>query len=580
MLSTRRNAALFMMISAVSGFGSTSMSLVASIWIIDLTGSVSLAGLAGLCVYAPTLAAPWLGGLIDRLPRRRLVVTVDVLLAAALLTLLLVRSGEQTWLIFAVLLAYGVSHVLADAAESALLPAALPPAALGDVNGWRSSAQEGMKLVAPLAGAGLYAWGGGGTVAVLSAVMPLVAAGLYGLVRFARPVGRSAAPAPSRMRDGLAVLLGRVELRAPLLVAAVAIGMSGFTTASVYARVTDGLGLPSTFLGVLASAQGAGSIVGGLIVGRLIARRGVVAVAVTGAGMVAAASLLWCLPWWIAMVAGSFAAGVGLPWTLVAAVTAIQHRTPHRLLGRVAATATTVMFGPIALTSPLGAVAVHLGARLPLIVAVAAVVVAAIVAARSEQAGQDDGADGDEDQRDQPVTVAFDHRDDPAVCAQPGRGQAPHRHQRREHGDRDGRAGGADRAERGRVDGDVVGPVGDGHPGHGEGVPGDRWGVVAGGAAHGADQAADTEGDGDQAEQRHPPVRHQGQAERRDDRHRDEHPDAGVLPDPDLPPARTAGGVGGQEQHGQHEKVVDVRAGEDARRRPGRTQQITHGRSA
>jgi hypothetical protein len=91
------------------------------------------------------------------------------------------------------------------------------------------------------------------------------------------------------------------------------------------------------------------------------------------------------------MVCGSLAAGVGLPWTLVAAVTAVQRHTPDRLLGRVAATANTVMFGPIALTNPLGAVAVHLGARVPLLAAAAAVAVAAVLASRSEQPGEDDG---------------------------------------------------------------------------------------------------------------------------------------------------------------------------------------------
>jgi hypothetical protein len=101
------NGLLFVAISLVAGFGSTAMSLVAGIWILDLTGSVSLAGLAGLCVYAPTLAAPWLGGLVDRFPRRRLVIIVDVALAPALLTLPAVGSAGRVWLIFAVMLAYG-----------------------------------------------------------------------------------------------------------------------------------------------------------------------------------------------------------------------------------------------------------------------------------------------------------------------------------------------------------------------------------------------------------------------------------------------------------------------------------------
>jgi MFS family permease len=387
----RRNAVLFVTISLLSGFGSTAMALVAGIWILDLTGSVSLAGLAGLCVYAPTLAAPWLGVLVDRLPRRRLVIAVDLLLAAALLTLLGVRSGPGAWLIFAVMLVYGISYVLIDAAETALLPAALPPTALADVNGWRSSAQEGMKLVAPLAGAGLYAWHGGAAVAVLSAAMPVLVALLYTRIRLITPVGPvpgghvgdgTGAAAPGA-RAALAVLRRVRAVRVPVLVAAVAIGLSGFTVASLYARVTDGLGLPSTFLGVLASAQGAGSIAGGLAVGRLIARVGTASLAAAGALVFAAGCVAWCLPWWPAVVAGSVAAGVGLPWALVAAVTAIQEGTPDHLLGRVAATANTAMFGPIALTNPLGAVAVHGGPRGVLLTAAAAAAVAALAGPRN-----------------------------------------------------------------------------------------------------------------------------------------------------------------------------------------------------
>jgi MFS family permease len=373
---------LFVAISLVSGFGSTAMSLVAGIWILDLTGSVSLAGLAGLGIYLPALAAPWLGGLVDRLPRRRLVIVVDLVLAGALLTLLAVRSADRTWLIFAVMLAYGIGYVLLDAGESALLPAALPPDALGDVNGWRSSAQEGMKLVAPLTGAGLYAWHGGGVVALVSATMPILAAAMYGLVRLDRGTEPTRRPPKGGVRDALAVLFRRRAVRVPVLVAGVAIGMSGLVTASLYARVTDGLGLPPTFLGVLASAQGAGSILAGVVAGRLITRLGMSVPAGIGAALYALGCVAWCLPWWPAMIAGSVIAGVGLPWTLIAAVTAVQTFTPDHLLGRVSATSTTVMFGPIALTNPLGAVVVGLGARLPLLAATTFCLAAAVLAVR------------------------------------------------------------------------------------------------------------------------------------------------------------------------------------------------------
>ena len=380
----RRNAFLFVAISVVAGFGSTAMSLVAGVWILDLTGSSSLAGLAGFCVFAPTLAGPWLGALVDRVPRRPLLITVDLVLAAVLLSLLAVRSREQAWLIYAVMLAYGISYVLLDAGESALLPAALPATVLGDVNGWRSSAQEGMKLIAPLIGAALYSWHGGPAATVLAATTPILVAGLYALVRLDRAVAatpRRHGAADGGFRVGLSVLWGNRAIRVPVLVAGISIAMSGFGNSAVYATVTDRLGLAASTMGILASAQGAGSIAGGLGVGRLLARFGAVRVAACGAALFAAGGLVQSLAGWPLLVAGSVLIGIGLPWTLIAGVTAVQTNTPDALLGRVSATSITVMFGPNALAIPLGAAAVHLGSRPPLLTAAVVCLVTAVLAA-------------------------------------------------------------------------------------------------------------------------------------------------------------------------------------------------------
>ncbi|WP_433532789.1 MFS transporter [Micromonospora sp. CA-263727] len=386
----RRNAILFVAISVLSGFGSSAMSLVAGIWILDLTGSPGRAALAGLCVYAPTLAGPWLGALVDRMPRRPLVIAANLTLAASLPSLLAVRGPDQVWLLFFVATVYGIGYVLIDAGESALLPAALSPSELGHVNGWRSSAQEGVKLVAPLAGAGLYAWQGGHLVALLAAALPAVAAALYVALRLTRTPPAAVPRAPGArvtgVRAGLAVLFGSPSTRLPVSLAGVAIGMSGFTTAAGYAIVTEDLGLPATFLGVLLSSQGAGSIAGGLAAGRLIARFGPTTVAVAGAALFAASCLGRCLPWWPAVVAASVVAGIGLPWALVAAVTAVQTNSPDELLGRASATANTVMFGPIALATPLGAAAVLLGSRPPLILAAAICLTTATLARRAQPA--------------------------------------------------------------------------------------------------------------------------------------------------------------------------------------------------
>ena len=401
----RRNAVLFVAISLVSGFGSTVMALVAGIWILDLTGSAGLAGLAGLGVYAPTLAAPWLGAIVDRVPRRPLLIGADLALAGTLLSLFAVRSRADVWLIFVVMLGYGFTYVLLDAAETALLPAAVPAGLLGDVNGWRSSAQEGMKLIAPLAGAALYAWHGGAPVAALSAAMPVLAALLYGLIRPHRPSSPPdpatpgpAAPgsSPAALRTGssrsalagLAHVRREPAIRVPVLVAAVAIAMSGFTTPALYSAVTERAGLPAAFVGVLASAQGAGSIGGGLLAGRVLARTGTRAVAAIGATLFALGTLSRCLTWPPGLVSGSLLIGIGLPWTLVAGVTAIQTHTPDAMLGRVAATANTAMFGPIAAFIPLGALAVQTGSVPPNVAATAICLAAAALAAFRSRRGR------------------------------------------------------------------------------------------------------------------------------------------------------------------------------------------------
>jgi hypothetical protein len=107
-------------------------------------------------------------------------------MAALLLTLLTVHSGRQLWLVYTVMLGYGLSYVLIDAAEARLVTSALPADALGGLNGARMSAQEATKLLAPLIGAGLFASAGGPAVAAVAGAP--------------RHRGRLPGPAPGRRR--------------------------------------------------------------------------------------------------------------------------------------------------------------------------------------------------------------------------------------------------------------------------------------------------------------------------------------------------------------------------------------------
>jgi MFS family permease len=368
----RRNATLFVLISLLDGFGSTAMALSAGLWLLDLTGSVGLAALAGICTYAPTFVGPWLGAVVDRLPRRPLMVAAETVTALLLLLLLTVHTGRAAGLVFGVLLARGVLAALVDAGETAILPSALPPSALGRVNGWRSSTLEGTKLLAPLAGAGLYASHGPTPVILLCAALPVTTAACYTLLALPAaltPATTGPDDSSGGALEGVRLLFRRPAVRVPVLIATVAIAMSGLGNTAVLAHIVDDLHLPSTRLAIATSAQGAGSILGGLLAGRLLARLGPTRVAALGAVLYGAGRLTWVLPWFPPGVAGSLVIGLGLPWTLIAGITAIQTETPDHLLGRVAASSNTVMFGPIALAIPAGSALVHLGSLPPTLIA-------------------------------------------------------------------------------------------------------------------------------------------------------------------------------------------------------------------
>ncbi|WP_416967379.1 MFS transporter [Streptomyces sp. 4F14] len=178
-----RDAALYLTGVVVSGFGTSALWLVSGVWVKDLTGSDGLAALCMLAMWAPTLAGPLLGALADRLPRRPLLIASSLFLAALLPVLLTVDSPGLVWLVLGVLLVYGATGVVNDAAEAALVAGTLPTALLGDFNGLRMAITEGMKLVAPLAGAGLYAVYGGPAVVLLDAGTFVVAAGIYAGLR-------------------------------------------------------------------------------------------------------------------------------------------------------------------------------------------------------------------------------------------------------------------------------------------------------------------------------------------------------------------------------------------------------------
>ncbi|MEU1082676.1 MFS transporter [Streptomyces sp. NPDC005908] len=372
----------------VSGFGTSALWLASGVWVKDLTGSDGLAALCPLAMWAPTLAGPLLGTLADRHRRRPLLIALSLFMAALLLTLCAVDTPGELWLLYAVLFVYGAAGTVHDAAESALVAGAVDRSLLGDFNGLRMTANEGMKLLAPLAGAGLCTAYGGSGVAVLDAASFLAAALVYVSLRVreerparAREGGRSATA------EGVRHLWGDPVLRPLVLAGGVTMLCAGASGALTYAVVED-LGHSPAYAGVLYAVQGAGSVTVGLLTGPGLRRLGPRRFAAYGIGLLAVAVALRAVPYDPVAWACAAAVGVGLPAALTAVLTGVQRRTPGPLLGRVTATANALVFTPNVVGLAAGAALVELMGHRPLLVALGAAlaVTAAVLGQRPASA--------------------------------------------------------------------------------------------------------------------------------------------------------------------------------------------------
>jgi MFS family permease len=332
------------------------MSLAAGIWVKSLTGSNSLAALVGFCFWLPTFAGPAIGTLADRARRRPLLVATNLVLAAVMIAPLALRSRGDVWLLFAVLTLVGVGVVLTDAAETALIAAAVPSKLRGDFNGLVRTAIESMKLLAPLAGAGLFTVFGGPAVAVLDAVTFALAAAAFRLIRVREPApgSRPRRAWTAETAEGARYLWQHPVLRTLVLGGGTAMTLSSLSSTATYAMLDTGLHRSATFAGVLTALQGLGSVVSGLAAGALMRRMSERTFAATGLALFAIGVLTRATPWLPIVLGGSLAIGLGLPCVLIAALTAVQRETPGELLGRVAATASTLIYAPTGLALLLG----------------------------------------------------------------------------------------------------------------------------------------------------------------------------------------------------------------------------------
>ncbi len=377
-----RNLRILLAGQTTNMLGNSAMTIVLGIWTKNLTGSSGQAGLVFLVLTASSFLAPVAGLIVDKFPRRRVLIINDSLTGLVIALLLFVHGRSEVWLIYVVAAAYGVSGQVYRAARGGLLHSMLTSEQLGDANGLLSSLSQGTRIVGPLAGAGVYAAWGSGVMVVADVATFAVSVASYLAMRhvpdLSAPVDADESRRRFRAEFGRELVAGVRHVVADSVIGRLVLASSlaflgaGLINVAVFSLVSDGLHRSTSILGVLTSVEGAGSVLASLAVAAAMRRIGEYSAACIGYLLNAAGLAISSLATLPAAIAGMFLLGVGLPMIVVSEITLIQRRTPAELQGRALSASDAMITIPLTLATAVAAAIISFVGFRPIYLGVAA----------------------------------------------------------------------------------------------------------------------------------------------------------------------------------------------------------------
>ncbi|MEE1790892.1 MFS transporter [Streptomyces sp. BE308] len=340
-----------------------------------------------VALIALTLTLPWLlvslpvGLLVDRVDRRRLLWLANgVRLLAVGWLFRTVAAGQVTLTSLAVAgAALGIAEVVAQTAESALIPTLVPRAARERANAWITGVETAAnEFCGPMVGGLLLAAGTGIALGAtwagyLAAVLLLFL--LVGRFRAERPAAAPRKGAGGRLTEGLRYLWRHRLLRTMSLILTVLCASWGAWLALMPLIAKELMGLSTQEYGIVLSALGVGGLVGTLAVvrvNRLLGRRWAMFSDLLGTLAMMAVPVLTANLWAVAVAA--FLGGMGgTLWTVNARLIS-QNLVPDALMGRYSSAARLLTWGGMPVGAALiGVLAEWFGIRAAFLVFAAAI---------------------------------------------------------------------------------------------------------------------------------------------------------------------------------------------------------------
>lgn len=376
---------LFWLGQTVSLLGDRVAAVALPFLVLELGGSATQLGQLSALYSAGQVLLLLLGGvLVDRIPRRNVLVVTDLIRGALVagVVALLLGGGLTLAHLYAMYLLFGLCSAFFMPATASIVPETVPKPLLVPANALRSFAGEFAGIVGPALGGILVGFGGLALALGFDALTFGVGVACLLLMRV-RP--RPATPTLGKPRywqdlgEGFRLIARSQWLWATILIFAfVNVFFAGATSVLFPLLAKERLGDPQV-LGWLFSGVAAGSLLSALLLGRLgrVARRGLAAYAGVAASGLALLGLALAphpaVAVALAMLMGGSLVVFGVIWE-----STVQELVPLEALGRVHS---VDMLGSFALL-PLGFLAVgwlatHLGVTPSLLICGGAVVLLA-----------------------------------------------------------------------------------------------------------------------------------------------------------------------------------------------------------
>ena len=355
----------------LSASGSMAQGVAMAWLMLGLTGSGVDLGLLTTCSFLPvTLTGSWAGALVDRIDRRRLLITTQILFTvlSVLLGVLTAGGVVRVWMLFAFTVAFGLVNAADGPARQVYVLDLVGAGRLANAVGLNEVVLNTSRVLGPAVGGVLLATAGASACFFFNAATflpPLVVLLTYRSATASAASGPGAAP-PSRagqVRDGLRYAWGTPTIRICLFMAA-ASGMLFSLGASLPLLATKAFHLGGGGYGLLMAVFGGGAVLGAVCAastGAPPSPRAVRILAVlTGLSIIATAAAPGVTP----AIAGFATTGCLSIWFISRTNTLVQLRAKPSMQGRVMGIWTMALPGATPLTSPLvGWVAGSIGPR-------------------------------------------------------------------------------------------------------------------------------------------------------------------------------------------------------------------------